>query len=355
MMNTYQQDILAPSSTIPGRGTPEHLVSIALPQPLRKDPVEWQALMGKKPLAQSIRQWRGEADGGAVRQAARPRAQGGIEHTETDVDALKRTRERLEIEIEAAACAAESLFLSSVSHELRTPPNAIMGFTQMMAHDDREPLTARQREYLEIVFQSAGHLLDLVSRVLDLQKIEVSWLEIELAPVNVIEIVQESMDTLALQAAARGILINGETLCDEATAILADPIRFRQVMTNFLSNAIQYNRPGGHVWVTCAVNECGCCRIGVKDTGTGIPHHRRDEVFKPFNRLGREAGRIAGTGMGLAISKDLVERMGGRIGFESDPGRGSTFWVEMPLAADCTTDAKLPTAKRFLRKERAAI
>lgn len=311
-----------------------------------------------KPIACSVRRWRGEAndngpvevrrpvadggsvqesqtaDGRTIRYTLHPLAQGNLLCMGLDITAQKQLERDL-AKTQAAAQSAsneKSSFLSSISHEVRTPLNAIIGFAQMMLHDVRESPTAQHREYLEIVFQSAGHLLDLFNRILDLQKIEAGQVEVERMPVSVVEIVQESMDMLALQAKGRGIDMSGETMGDESIAILADPFRFRQIMANLLSNAIKYNRPGGHVWITCALDERGWCRIAVRDTGNGIPHHRRSEVFKPFSRLGMEAGHIEGTGIGLAISKELVARMGGRIGFESDPGRGSTFWVEMPAA-----------------------
>lgn len=312
-----------------------------------------------KPIACSVRRWRGEAndngpaevrrpaadagsvqegrtaDGRTIRYALRPLAQGNLLCMGLDVTAQRRLEQDL-AKTQADARSAEnakSSFLSSISHELRTPLNAVIGFTQMMLHDAGESPTARQREYLEIVFQSAGYLLDLFNRILDLQKIESGQIEVERIPVSVVEIVQKSMDMLALQAKARGVEMSGETVGDESIAVLADPFRFRQIMANLLSNAIKYNRPGGHVWVTCALDERGWSRIAVRDTGNGIPHHRRGEVFKPFSRLGMETGHIEGTGIGLAISKELVARMGGRIGFESDPGRGSTFWIEMPVAS----------------------
>ncbi len=322
-------------------------------------PAGTDELSATKPLAHSVRLWRGEAndngpaevrragdhtgnvqegrtvDGRTIRYVLQPLTQGNLLCVGVDVTPQKRMEQdiaRLQAEIKSAR-DAKSMFQASLSHELRTPLNAIIGFTQMMLHDERTPPTEKQRDYLDIVFRSSGHLLDLIVRILDLQKIEAGGIEVERAPVGVVEVVQESMDMLAPQAKVRGINMSGETVGNESAVILADPVRFRQVMENLLSNAIKYNRPGGHVWVTCSTDRGGWHRIAVRDTGDGIPHRRRGEVFKPFSRLGREAGRVAGTGIGLAISKDLIERMGGRIGFESEPGRGSTFWVEMPSAS----------------------
>lgn len=317
------------------------------------------ASSGPRRRAKSILRWRGEinfeqptrtwipdiepgnvqegqtVDGRTIRYTVQPLAQGGLLCMGVDVTALDGVGNNLNRARETAdsASLANSRFLSSMSHELRTPLIAIVGFARTMLHDTRDPLTERQRGYLDLVFRNSGYLLDLLNRVHDLQKIEAGQVEVQIAPVGVAAVMRECMDTFAHQAAARGIVMTDECLCGESTSILADPVRFRQVMANLLSNAIKFNRPGGHVWATCAAAERGWCRISVRDTGNGIPHPRRDEVFHPFNRLGREAGRVEGAGIGLAISRDLVEHMGGRIGFDSEPGRGSTFWVEMPVAA----------------------
>lgn len=322
-------------------------------------PVDAFPSSGARRLPKSIQRWRGEVDfeqptwawipeiesgrtqegqtvdGRTIRYTVQPLTQGGLLCVGVDVSTLKGVERDSDRIREAAESTpfAKSRFLASMSHELRTPLNAISGFTQMMLHDSRDPLTKRQREYLDLVFRSSGQLLDLINRVLDLQKIETGQLELKITPVGVAAVIRESIEMFLPQAAARDIVVTDEYVCGEATAILVDPVRFRQVMANLFSNAIKYNRPGGHVWATCAPAERGWCRIAVRDTGNGIPRPRRDEVFQPFNRLGREAGRIEGAGIGLAISKDLIERMGGRIGFDSEPGRGSTFWVEMPIAA----------------------
>ncbi|MEK7246605.1 MAG: HAMP domain-containing sensor histidine kinase [Pseudomonadota bacterium] len=339
-------------------------------------PVDAFLSSGAQSRSESIRRWRGQinlepaartwipdiepgsaregqiVDGRSIRYTVQPLAQGGLLCMGVDVTALKGVERDLNRVREAAESASltKSRFLSSMSHELRTPLNAIIGFTQMMLRDTRDSLTKRQREYLDLVFRSSSHLLDLVSRVLDLQKIEAGQVKVQIAPVNVVAVMRESLDMLAHQAAARGIVMTEECLCGESTSILADPIRFRQVMANLLSNAIKYNRPGGHVWATYAKAAPGWCRIGVRDTGNGIPHPRRDEVFQPFNRLGREAGRIEGAGIGLAISRDLVERMGGRIGFDSESDRGSTFWVEFPVAAEAHGSIELQRQRLEVRR-----
>ena len=335
------------------------------------------ASSGPRRRAKSILRWRGEinfeqptrtwipdiepgnvqegqtVDGRSIRYTVQPLAQSGLLCMGMDTTAAKAAAtnsDRARESNESAARAKCRVCLASMNHELRTPLNAIVGFTQIMLRDTRDPLTARQRGYLDLVFRSSGHLLDLVSRVLDLQKIETGQVKVQIAPVDVVAVIRESLDMLAHQAAARGIVMTEEFLCGKSTSILADPVRFRQVMANLLSNAIKYNRPGGHVWATCATVEGGWCRIGVRDTGNGIPHPRRDEVFQPFNRLGREAGRIEGAGIGLAISRDLVERMGGRIGFDGESDRGSTFWVEFPVAAEAHGSIELQRQRLEIRR-----
>ncbi len=326
-------------------------------------PADVLASSGPGRRAKSILRWRGEinfepptrtwvpdiepgkvqegrtGDGRTIRYAVQPLAEGGLLCMGVDATVPKGVEEDLHRVRETAASAGlvKSRFLSSLSHELRTPLNVINRFTQLLLRDTRDPLTDRQRGYLDSICRSSSHLLDLLNRVIELQKIEAGQIEIQIAPVDIVAVMRESMDIFALLASARGIVMTEECLCGESASILADPARFRQVMANLLSNAIKYNRPGGHIWATCAAVDRGWCRISVRDTGDGIPHPRRDEVFQPFNRLGREAGRIEGAGIGLAISRDLVERMGGRIGFASEPGRGSTFWVEFPVAAASET------------------
>ena len=275
------------------------------------------------------------ADGRPIRYTVQPLAQGGLLCVAVDATAIKRDAAELRRARESAETAtlAKSRLLAMMSHELRTPLNAISGYSRMLLHDGRDPLTKRQREYLDLAFRNSCHLLDLLNRVLDLQKIEAGQIEIRIVPVEVSAAIRECVEMFAPQARLRDIVMTEECLRGGSASILADPIRFRQVMANLISNAVKYNRPGGHVWVSWAASGNGC-RIGVRDTGNGIPNPRRDEVFQPFNRLGREASRIEGLGLGLAISRDLVELMGGQIGFDSEPGRGSTFWVEMPLAAE---------------------
>lgn len=314
-------------------------------------------LSATKPVAHSVQRWRGEAndnepgearhalaragtiqegltaDGRVIHYVLRPLTQGNLLCVGVDVTERKRMEQdiaRFVEEIESVR-DAQARFLSSVSREFRAPLNAIIGYTQMMLRDTREHPTERQREHIEVVFRSAGYMLDLCGRIIDWQAIEAGRIEIERVPVSVIEVVQETLDLLAFQARARGVNMSGETVGSESVFVLADPIRFRQVMANLLSNAVKYNRPGGYVWVTCSVDRRGWCRIAIRDTGQGISHDRRKDIFKDLSRLGR-AGLIADTSIGLSISKGLIERMGGRIGFESEPGLGSTFWIEMPCA-----------------------
>jgi len=229
---------------------------------------------------------------------------------------------------------AKSEFLSSMSHELRTPMNAIIGFGEMIQHGSVGKINRQQKEYMNYILQSGQHLLNLINDVLEFSKIEGGVISINPEDISVIDAINEAIDQLKIKAAQKNISINMNTnetnkhlsVC----AIYADPLRFRQVMVNIISNAIKYNREGGKVDILFSCDDGDAIRISISDNGDGISKDVQSQVFQPFNRLGREAGPIEGTGIGLAITKDLVERMDGKIGLDSAPGMGATFWVEFP-------------------------
>ncbi len=237
---------------------------------------------------------------------------------------------------------AKSEFLSSMSHELRTPLNAILGFSQMLQYNPKEPLSGSQQESVDHIMRGGEYLLRLIDMVLDLAKIESGNFGISLESVNPDELCKECLILIESQAKPRGIVI--EARYDAmARPIKADYTRFKQVMLNLLSNAIKYNRDGGGVSVTCDDAPDGMVKISVADTGTGIPEERCGELFEPFSRLGVERTDIEGTGIGLTITKQLIEAMGGQIGFKTELGVGSTFWVTMPKATDA--DTALPSRR----------
>jgi len=223
---------------------------------------------------------------------------------------------------------AKSEFLSRMSHELRTPLNAILGFAQIM---EMGTLTIDQQESISHILSGGRHLLNLINEVLDIARIEAGRLSLSPEPILPAEVLQEALDLIAPLAAQRALVIDLPELPHQY--IQADHQRFKQVLLNLLSNAVKYNREGGRVTLACEpVPEApDRLRLAVSDSGPGIPLEKLGRLFQPFDRLGAEATEVQGTGLGLALSKTLVEAMGGAMGVESEVGVGSTFWVEMPV------------------------
>lgn len=224
------------------------------------------------------------------------------------------------------ATKVKSEFLSSMSHELRTPMNAILGFGQLLERDPA--LGEAQLDFIREIMRAGHHLLDLINEVLDLSKIESGRIELSLETVSCPALVDEAMSLIAPLADKRGIRMKKE-LAGSPSAI-ADPMRLKQVLVNLLSNAVKYNRDGGLVTISLA-GRGPMARFEIEDTGYGIPPEKMGQLFTPFNRLGRDSSDIEGSGIGLLISKRLVELMGGHIGAASAEGKGSRFWVEIPL------------------------
>ncbi|MCP4334885.1 MAG: PAS domain S-box protein [Gammaproteobacteria bacterium] len=223
---------------------------------------------------------------------------------------------------------AKSEFLSSMSHELRTPMNAILGFAQILEASTREPLSPRQKSSVEQILKGGHHLMELIDQVLDLSKIESGKMKLSGELLNIGKIGPECLALVENWALDRGLSIESDL--GSGHTINADRTRFKQVLLNLLSNAIKYNRAGGRITLSSEIVAGRKVRIIVSDTGLGISHEQQAQIFDPFNRLGKESGDIGGTGIGLTITKQLVEAMGGRVGFESEPGKGSVFWVEFP-------------------------
>lgn len=226
---------------------------------------------------------------------------------------------------------AKTEFLSSMSHELRTPLNAILGFTQLLATDPKMPLRSQQAESLDHIMVASKHLLTLVNQVLDLAKVESGHLDLTLKPTNIGAIVADCIslvDTLAKQKQIKFVIAD-----DPAVFVYADPMRLKQILINLLSNAIKYNRQEGRLMLEYK-KQADSLRVLVIDTGPGISHENQRLLFSSFSRLGQENSTTEGSGVGLVITKKLIEAMGGRIGYQSKEQLGSTFWFELPLASN---------------------
>lgn len=228
-----------------------------------------------------------------------------------------------------AASAAKTEFLSSMSHELRTPLNAILGFAQLLARDRKLPLQPRQHEYVQHVLRGGEHLLRLIDDVLDLARIEAGRVSISTEAVALPELLDEVLHTLEPMALRHQVQLAPEPWPAALPRVLADRTRLAQILMNFGSNAIKYGRPGGQVRFRIAV-PAATVRIGVADDGIGIPAEKQARIFEPFQRAGQEAGPIEGTGIGLAISRRLATLMSATLGFTSEAGVGSEFWIDVP-------------------------
>ncbi len=241
----------------------------------------------------------------------------------------ERTRELLGARDEAQrANRAKSEFLSRMSHELRTPLNAILGFAQLMGIDPT--VSSRHRSFVDEMLHAGQHLLALVNDVLDLAQIEAGAVTLSLQAVQVAQLADECLQMIGPAARTRSIQLAVQI--DPALRVIADRTRLRQVLINLLSNAIKYNQVGGWVRVEAGPVEPGKLLLSVVDGGSGIPLERQAELFQPFNRLGAEFGPVEGTGIGLAIVRQLLDLMDGRVGVHSQPGLGSRFWLELPAA-----------------------
>jgi signal transduction histidine kinase/CheY-like chemotaxis protein len=255
-----------------------------------------------------------------------------IIHRVEDVTQFVRLNEHglLEAKEEAdRANTAKSEYLSRMSHELRTPLNAILGFAQLL---ELEELTNEQRENLHFILSAARHLLALINEVLDIAAIEAGRLPLSLEPVPVADVVAETVSLIRPLADQHQVLLVGPPVSCQLH-VLGDRQRLKQILLNLLSNAVKYNRPGGRVELACGpVEGTERLRVQVQDTGPGIAPEAMDQLFVPFERLGSEQTGVEGAGLGLPLSKRLAEAMGGTLAVETEVGRGSRFWVELPMA-----------------------
>lgn len=246
------------------------------------------------------------------------------------------TRERSLEELRRKKLAAErasqakSEFMSHVSHELRTPLNAILGFAQLMAMDQHHPLNNAHLERLEMVQHSGRRLLGLIDQLLQINKIERGKQTLRIKSVNVRSVVKHCIDALAVMASERGVDIAVDIDRPELSAVRADADALEQALINLLSNAIKYNRDNGRVRITFRATEVG--ELIVDDTGKGLSESQLGRMFEPFDRLDADKSLVPGTGLGLVITKQLVEAMDGKLDVWSQLGKGSRFKIELPLA-----------------------
>ncbi len=227
---------------------------------------------------------------------------------------------------------SKSEFLARMSHELRTPMNAILGFTQLLLMDNQNPMADYQKDNLRQVSSAGSHLLELINEVLDLSRIETGQLGLTLDTVDIIPILDNVISISMPLAVQRDVSIERQQVSEKSIYAEVDSLRVKQVLLNLVSNAIKYNKPKGSVVVSVEKEKDGKLRLGVRDTGRGIPQDQLNRVFEPFERCGIEFELVEGAGIGLAITKKLVEMMHGTIGFESVVEEGSYFYVDLPLS-----------------------
>jgi PAS domain S-box-containing protein len=255
----------------------------------------------------------------------------------TDQIALEHALRQAKDQAERAS-NAKSEFLSRVSHELRTPLNAMLGFAQLL---ELEELGDPSTEYVDQISRAGDHLLALINEVLDIARIESENVQLRTELVSALDAVQEVLDLTAPLAARAGVTLHGPNANTDDLVLAADRQRLLQVLLNLVSNAIKYNHDGGRVDLTVAAEDDRVL-LTVHDTGPGLTTEQIDRLFVPFDRLGREHSGIEGTGVGLALSRGLTERMGGTLSVRSTPGSGSAFSVELPAGAPLATPETLP-------------
>ncbi len=248
----------------------------------------------------------------------------------TDITLLKEMQAQLMLaksEAEAAS-QAKSVFLAHISHELKTPLNSILGFAQIMQSDTAVPATPDQAEMLSAIERSGRHLFELINDLVDLAKIQTGHLDLSMENIVLPPLIRECLALLKPQAQKRGVALTVDFI-EPTGAIHADRIRVKQVLLNLLSNAVKYNSEQGSVTVS-AIRHDETWHVMVRESGPGISLEHQAELFLPFSRLKSTAQQVEGTGIGLALSKNLIERMSGQIGVISTPGSGSEFWFALP-------------------------
>jgi signal transduction histidine kinase/DNA-binding response OmpR family regulator len=257
---------------------------------------------------------------------------------------LQEANRRLE-----AANAAKSEFLSRVSHELRTPLTSILGFGELLSMGE---LATEQSESVGLILTAGRHLLALLDDVLDIARIEAGQMSMSVEPVAIDTVVSDAVELARPLASSRGVSLTRDLRATKRGYLSGDYQRLRQVLLNLLSNGIKYNRRGGSVTITVGDRPDDLVRIAVSDTGPGISEEDLGRLFVPFERLAAPRSGVEGTGLGLVLSRNLTERMGGTLGVESTPGTGSTFWIELPGIEPRSVEKIRPELDEFARPRR---
>ena len=321
------------------------------PAPALRDPQVPEVRAGAADRA-PLRYLRRRTDGRLLEVVSHLAADGALVRTYTDVtdayaaeSALIAARD----EAERANCA-KSDFLSRMSHELRTPMNAVLGFGQLLVADTAEPLSPGQAERVRALLRGGQHLLTLIDEVLDISRIEAGTLQLSPQPVNLLALVQDTVNMMqpAARQAGMTLTLRQQPETGECLA-LADTTRLRQVLLNLLSKALKFNRPGGAVQIGCGARGASVwCEVS--DQGAGISLDQQPKLFQAFERLNMN-GAVEGSGIGLALSRSLITLMGGEIGVRSTPGEGSCFWLQLPSAGAAALTDIVSSPSTDLRTE----
>ena len=243
-------------------------------------------------------------------------------------------KKRLQMALKAAeeASMAKSDFISHLNHELRAPLQSILGFSDLLQASQKHPLDSEQQESVEEIINAGQYMDTLIGNVLDLSRIESNGSSANMEPIDLQEIIPECLSLVKPQAKSCDVNIVNALNADRVCMVMADVTRLKEAIINLLTNAIKYNRPAGTVSLECGETPTGALRLSVIDTGIGISDQDLARLFQPFVRLRSSENHVKGTGLGLVITKRLVELMGGEIGYQANPDGGSCFWISLQRA-----------------------